>query len=875
MKNTNLKKRKKHFRAIVGTSLATASLFQLAMPVLAQVAAGTGISNTATATYEAPDGTQINATSNTVIVRVAEIAGITNVPIGVEDINGGSYLTGDLLNFKFQVTNTGNDTTKIHIPTAADLAASPALLQGVSASDIDIKVYSDAALTTEITLDGQNDTPAVAAGNSVFVVVKVKVTASSAGAPISVTLGNTGANDNSAATQNQPKDITGGNNQVYTVDGTEAAPNNGAPVNGEREASAKQTVSLGTQSKPLALAVIKKTATTAPGASTVGNDDIITYSLSLEVKNTSPDPSFVPADLEATDIKLENASATKILVSDVIPTGTVYDSSGETATITVGGITWTRVYSTDDPATTISVTATGGLPAANWTATKPADNLIKRVGFIADGPILKGTTVTGLTFKVITSGLSAIGGDVYNIAQVFGQSVGDLTDEIVYDESGDNNPNNFNDNNTPPDNTGTNFDPTLDNGVADFNNQGVDTNGNNTGTGPNGEDNKVTITGTVVTTGGILTGPVGSPAAIGPNGNNDDFTNVSVTVPANTQLGTAFNPATKVISNTILSPNTTSSPNDRLDNVSIEPLAPSVASGTNAGNGNYYGNNGDIPTNTVVTIFARTAGPDGIYGNGDDTYVSAKYTYTGSVWTLDESRSGLPANAADDGDVTNNGINTDAAPRPVRIGTLNETQTADYKVLVDLPGTVTPVQAYSIPLIAYVENNVTAGVGDRFTPGSDTVRNLTINRVYTGFMSLVKEAQILTATGTVKQAWSNGTLATKAEPGEFIEYRIRYENISTPLVGTGNVGLTASNFAITEDGNDTLDGLTDNNWATTTNHRQNTSATAGTINYYNVAADLGTSDQADGSVVTKYVNSVGAVAPGGVGTFQFRRQVNP
>ena len=82
-------------RQLLTATLLLGGTFNLVSPVLAQTApttttttytpgttAGTQIRNQATATYEDPNaaGVSINATSNTVILTVAEVAGITNTP---------------------------------------------------------------------------------------------------------------------------------------------------------------------------------------------------------------------------------------------------------------------------------------------------------------------------------------------------------------------------------------------------------------------------------------------------------------------------------------------------------------------------------------------------------------------------------------------------------------------------------------------------------------------------------------------------------------------------------------------------------------------------------------------------------------------------
>ena len=168
------------------------------------------------------------------------------------------------------------------------------------------------------------------------------------------------------------------------------------------------------------------------------------------------------------------------------------------------------------------------------------------------------------------------------------------------------------------------------------------------------------------------------------------------------------------------------------------------------------------------------------------------------------------------------------------------------------------------------------------TPGftNESVNNITINRLYTGFMQLTKEAQILDANGVIVQAFTDvqADLDGKLRPDYQIEYRITYENISTPVVGTGNVNLTATDFEIVEDGTGGNTGSPDNNWADVTDHEQNTSATQGSVQYFTNSADtdaqvLTTSDPVARTQVEKYENPVGQVDPGQTGNFQFRRRL--
>ena len=130
-------------------------------------------------------------------------------------------------------------------------------------------------------------------------------------------------------------------------------------------------------------------------------------------------------------------------------------------------------------------------------------------------------------------------------------------------------------------------------GVADPASQGVDTNNDNTGTGPGGEDNQLTIT-TTAPVAGVLNGPLNAAGATGPDGTtNTDFTNKSSLIPAGTNPGSTIDPAPVPFTNTVQ--NTSGALND----VRLAPAVPA--------------NPLDLPTGTKVTI---TRGSD-----------SAVYTY--------------------------------------------------------------------------------------------------------------------------------------------------------------------------------------------------------------------------------------------------------
>jgi hypothetical protein len=124
-------------------------------------------------------------------------------------------------------------------------------------------------------------------------------------------------------------------------------------------------------------------------------------------------------------------------------------------------------------------------------------------------------------------------------------------------------------------------------------------------------------------------------------------------------------------------------------------------------------------------------------------------------------------------------------------------------------------------------------------------------------------------------------------PGNIIQYRITYKNISSGG-GSNSPILNAGNIVLTEDG--VIGGAAGNNWAldTDSNGQIDTSNVIGTavdsgtstITFFsgNPSTTLLPSEQTGSTAatdVTKYVNTVtGTVIPGASRTFSFQRRLN-
>ncbi|MEH1863892.1 MAG: hypothetical protein V7K69_02455 [Nostoc sp.] len=838
-RNKSINKQIQPYQSLVATALLTGSFFQFVAPVLAEgTTAGTSISNTATATYEDPNapGSPINSTSNTVTVTVAEVAGITVTGSGIANQTnpGGSTKAGDTLVYTYTVTNVGNDLTKFQIPNLATTTG-PATVSGLlpgSATSGNLQYSTDGGTTWTNIPAGGLTTGAVPVNGTVLVRVPVTVQAGAqTGDTITVRLGQTPGD-----AQNQPRIADGGD--VYTVDNGNAA---GTPINGVREASATQQIQVGNTAKTRALATVLKTKTAYDnaGTSTPLTDDLLTYGLSLRVEaNDVTNTGITPAALAGTNISVDSATVSRILVSDAIPANTVLNS---TPTAPSG---WKVVYTTTPTATNAE--------AATWSTTAPGSlSTVTRIGFINDPNLVTsvgtGTTVSGFSIQVKTTGATGNGPvNIYNIAQVTGTTAGDPTTKI-YDDSGDQNPGNFN-------STNSTFPTTPDSGFVPNGTTPpfIDTQNNNTGTNSTtGDYNVATIS--VPANSSVLNGPNGVPDAVGPSSNNDDFTNRSALIPPNIAPGSTVDPAAVSFTNTVQNTGIA------IANISLVPTPPVTLS--------------DLPTGTVVTVSYQG--------------LSAAYTYNGTSFTFTSGT----------GTVGGNPI---SATNPVRIDAVAANGgKANYGVSVDLPAntplstdtiaqgaavTTTLERGFPTPVTAFIDAN-SNGLAD------DTATNISIDRVYTGFLQLLKESRVLQGTGPALPAGStDGTFSTTAKkpaPGNIIEYRITYKNISTSQVGTGNVILNADKIVITEDG--TVGGASGNNWAL--DNDNNTQID--TSNIVSSAKDSGTStiqffngnpatnsgnDQTGTTLntdVTKYVNTVtGQVGPTVQRTFTFQRKVN-
>nr|WP_263012210.1 hypothetical protein [Laspinema sp. D2d] len=784
------------------------------LPVFAQqTPAGTPIENRATGSFEDPQnpGIPIQVESNTVTITVAEVAGITVQATGITDDDGDDRIdVGDLLYFQYEVTNVGNDPTRFRIPNSANITG-PGTLTG------NVEISTDGGQTWIQVTGTELITESVPAGGSILVRVPITVSSDAGvGSEIAVQLGNTPGDE-----QNVSQDP--GVGDVYTVDNSNgAAPGevDGPPVNGTRGASATQRVTV--QAVPLALAALYKTHGTPVEVNNPSDpsDDVITYQLALDVRAELPPgvTGFVPGDLapnERFPISVDGNLVNRILISDAMPVGTqfVLDSA-------VPPPGWQVVFTADDPNSANPLQATWRTDVA---AVGGVAN-VRRVGFISETTIARGTQVSGFEFKVVTRNIAPGTTAIANIAQVFGGTAGN-PDRLVYDESGDQNPSNLNDDGTLPvlDADGN---PVVSSGVVNPPTDGVDPNNNNTGVGPGGEANVLTLPFAPTT---IQNGPTDSPGAVGPTDDDNDFSNVVVPVPPNLPPGEAITPPPANFGNTVVNP--TGQP------VTIAPVNPS--------------DRNSLPPGTIVTI---------TYGGETVTHVYDPVTgFTTSDPPIIIPAEVSPADYQVQIRLPSGEVNTEySVPIAAFIDT-NSNGTLDEGE----QGNITLNQVYTGFIKTTKESRVLKGTGPDVLPGQETFST----EVKTPSPGNIIEYRL--TYNNFSTAGGPGNVTLTASNLVITEDGTTYDPVTNP--GGNNWALDTDN--LDEDNNPTT-GID-------TSHVVGSAvdSTGGEIQLFRGRPGTTSTGEQSGTTVetdvTRYVIRVTQeVAPGASGTFTFRRRVN-
>jgi hypothetical protein len=792
---------------ITSITIATAN------PVVA--APAPNITNQAAGSYQDPidPNRPFTVYSDQITITMQEIAGITVTPAGITrqdgSLDGGTVSTAinnEILFYGFEIQNIGSDTTQIKIPNLAQVGA--------------IGIFQKVQYFTDTTW---NDIPtagytsnAIKPGEKIRVRVVVQATGGIGDIP--VTLGKTAQSGTTADTQNQLR--TDNPEDVHTIDAPDGTTGeyDGLPSNGVREAQATQRLRSGFT--PEALATIDLDFVN-PNAPFNPVDNTINFALKLNVADTvvSPLSGISPTDLTGANITLDGQTKNGILVADAIPLGTKF----------VGAVApdnnWIPVYYYSST----PIGQSDRLDQAVWSTTAPDSNTatnVKRVGFFRpDYRMPKGTTVSGFQVKVEVTDFSLT--QIYNIAQVVGTQPNDPNNsadktpslKLIFDESGDGLPNNYDNNGIPS--KDANQQPNFKPGIVDPNTPVGDlrnpqTIGQAAGSTATADGEYILVPFKLAQLPSLKNGPLNQPTAVGPTTDQDDFTNKSTAIPGNQAT---FDPATVVFTNTVI--NTSDLPRDI-------KVIPQVKNAT------------DLPNGTVVTL-------ENFSGRAAFSYQNGIFTPIFNPTTNSTPAALVLAN--------------------VGVGAINQ---KNYTVYIDLPtGIPNQAKAYPLQLIAFVDTN-----NDNI-PSTTEANNTTIDRVYTGFIQVTKESRLLNeqkepfpGADAFCTANSPGGSITKVEgsSGQYIEYCIRYKNISEPATGVGNKVLAATGFTIIENGTAGV-----NNWGNSTSHDPGTaSSSAGLITYQTVTGITNASDPN----VAIYQNKVDTlIQPGQGGDFKFTRKV--
>ena len=356
-----------------------------------------------------------------------------------------------------------------------------------------------------------------------------------------------------------------------------------------------------------------------------------------------------------------------------------------------------------------------------------------------------------------------------------------------------------------------------------------------TATGAPDPTKPVVATGTITVTtsrapviSSLYNGPVNKPQATGPGNSIDtDFTNKSMVLTPADAVRDATGKLIPTVSNPVVTfSNTVENKTNVAGDVYLLPNAPAVA--------------GDLPSGTIVKIKNTT---------GTDT---RSYTYNGTAFTPIAAETSL-------------------TPLKLAIGANG---LVSYAVDVTLPTGQAQLTGFPVPVTAFA--GATAPTTAMGIPAGSTT-NVTIDRVYTGYIDLIKEVRVLDTISqqndtTIKYEVGAAAKLLQAVPGRFIQYRLRAKNVVDAAAGSvDSPALSATNFKVKEDGL-----VAPNSWGNTTSHAPDSAKTflgttllpAGTVSY-----DLGTKNNTQ-PTVSRYDADLGTavIAPGQEGSFTAHAQ---
>lgn len=460
------------FRPLALAALAAAALLSWGAPAAhAQTAGGTPISNTASASYSDSGGNTYDATSNTVTVTVANVAGLAITPddASASGASGNVVAGNPTASASFAVANSGNFADTVTFKAGgASLSVSGAITAAnVTAAFFDANGNGsfDAGDTNIWTNAADVASASIPAGQSRNVVVQFSVPAGATGF-VNIQLGDAGGS-------------TPFDNQTLAASAADVA-NTTAGVNGRSEARGSRSLSV------LRDAAIVTTLTGPAGPINPGSD--VSYTLHTCNVSTTQAASArtltnAPAGSNSGVFEIFPVPAqTALKAGQTFPAGTLYSVSALT----------------DNP-----------VSAAVWTTSAPADlTTVRRVAFNRGASLAANNTCTADVNVLVT--ISASANANFPVLAIADSFANNTFGSAVTDQSGDG-------------------DANLGNGRADLSPLNSTADGTNLSAAGSVDGDGVLILTLIGKLGAVLNGPNGAAGATGPTNNNDDYTNRSVT----------------------------------------------------------------------------------------------------------------------------------------------------------------------------------------------------------------------------------------------------------------------------------------------------------------------------------------------------------
>ncbi len=534
-------------------------------------------------------------------------------------------------------------------------------------------------------------------------------------------------------------------------------------------------------------------------------DSTIGFALSLKVLDTVP-PNI--SNVTPTDL-----TGRKISIDGQEQTGILLADAiplqTQFVSLTAPSSEWTPIYYYSSTPLGVS----DRVDNITW-STSPPDTAtvanIRRVGFFRQNYRMpRGTTIQGFGIKVKVTDVAQT--QIYNIAQVLGSNpanpnaVNDIT------------PSSRNIYDESGDNSPSNYNTDGTRAILDVSQQpAIDPGIIDPATPDNdprspifvGEDSG-NSSGLGLRAGRYLRVPIITTSGI-KNGPQDQPTAVGQTNDNDdftNKSTSAAHPTTASFINTVI--NTSQLPK----NIKIVPQVNQI---------------NDLPNGAMITL-----------QDANNSSATASFTYQNGVFTP-----------------------TTGSPTALTLNQLATNSSHNYTVTIALPANSQPVTAFPVQMVAFIDTN------NNSKPDNGEAQNITIDRIYTGVMQVVKEFRVLDSAGQPIGNGAYNSAPQKVEINQLLEYRITYTNISIPApTNSGSQTLSAVNFTVIEDGR-----TSPNTWASMTTNEPNSATVTGPTSTIAYETTTGAGIATDPAVV-KYTNKVtNPIEPGGSGTFTFRRQ---